>query len=84
MAKPIKAYAGGIHSRVEFAVRADGACFSRSQRKDARYGYVWGKWSKVRSFDMGSPLPMSISAGFSECYSAGPYSGWEKWRLPND
>ena len=83
MAKPIKAYAGGVHSLVHYAVRADGACFRRLQSKDARYGYVWSKWVEVSKFDMNESLPMFLDAGFSKCYPAGPYSGWEKWRLPN-
>ena len=82
MAKPIKAYDGGVHIRVQYGVRADGACFRRIQSKGLR-GYVWSAWKKMQNFDMNSPLPASISAGFSECRAAGMYSGWEKWRLPN-
>lgn len=83
MANPIKAYEGGIHSRVQYAVRADGALFCRHQSKDARYGYVWSKWARYGELDIGAPLPVMIEAGFSKCYPAGMSSGWKKWRLPN-
>ena len=80
MAKAIKAWEGGIHARVQFAATADGKLFRRVQNKTSR-GYQWSAWNLVGSVDV-KDLPNSMSAGFSTCYSAGQYSGWQKWRLP--
>lgn len=82
MAKPIKAYQGGIQFRVQYAVRADGVCFRRLQSRTGR-GYSWSAWKIYSVLDAGA-LPDVMSAGFSSCYPADSYSGWQKWRLPND
>ena len=82
MAKPIQAWEGGIHSRIQLAVDSTGRCFRRFQDK-GRYGYQWGRWKFYQNMDVNN-LPGSIEQGSSTCYRADKtYSRWPNWRLPN-
>ena len=87
MAKAIAAYTGGIHNRVEIAVRTDGVTFQRSQFR-GRYGYQWTPWKVDGRVDVDN-LPHIIEYGFSNLSRAGdPRTcyravNWDRWRLPN-
>lgn len=85
MAKAIAVYEGGIHNRIEKAVREDGQMFERHQEK-TRFGYRWSAWRRF-----GEPLgdnarknlETSMSAGFSTLYLITPDNPyWRNVRLP--
>jgi hypothetical protein len=81
---PIAAWQGGIHYLAEAAAAPDGRIWMRTQERDPRYGYRWGKWRAVSKADP-AELPETIPCGFSDLrrINNGPYRPkWEKWRLP--
>lgn len=79
--KAIKLYRGGVHGLVEYAVREDGALFSRFQDRGP-YGYRWGAWRASGRMDPNS-LPPCIESGFSTLYPSDPtYRPFAKLRLP--
>ena len=87
MAKAIALYEGGIHYRIEKAVREDGVVFERAQEKDPRYGYKWTRWqatgTRLGDNEKHNPEP-SIPAGFSILSRRMPGDyGWRNVRLPN-
>jgi len=51
-------YSMDFTSQRQHAQNADGVWFSRSQYRDPRYGYKWGKWTRSFSaptFSDGTP-----------------------------
>ena len=57
-------------SLIHFAQRSDGQWFVRYQRRDVRYGYVWGKWQpsigpsedrKPRATSLTARLPKAMA-----------------------
>ena len=63
----IALYRGGIHGRVDKAVRPDGAVFVRYMDK-GRYGWSWGKWMDKGQRVDPENLPGTMEAGFSTLY----------------
>lgn len=80
---PLAIYAGGIHSRVEAAIRKDGQVFRRYQER-GRWGYAWTPWRRKETVDVNN-IPHSLESGFSTLrrVDSDPYRSF-KCRLPKD
>lgn len=69
MAKAVNSYRKftmDFTSEIQYALSESGKVFRRSQYRDPRYGYKWGKWTEASA--------MSIEG----LTALGP----KKWRLP--
>lgn len=75
----IAKFVGGIHARVQVAVRHDGVVFQRFQNKTFR-GYQWSKWQTRGTVDPFN-VPSSMSSGFSTLYAPDFYTDFNP-RLP--
>ena len=69
MAKAVQTFKGytmDFTSQIEYAVSETGNVFTRSQYRDARYGYKWTKWRQTVASAVEGLTP----------------SGAKNWRLP--
>lgn len=67
MAKAIALYEGGIHARIQIAVRHDGAVFKRYQGNDPRYGWKWERWARIGEQVDPDNLPREIEGKTQHC-----------------
>lgn len=69
MAKAVQSFKGysmDYSSQVDFAVSESGKVFTRSQYRDARYGYKWTSWRETAAVAVEGKSPQ----------------GPRNWRLP--